>query len=95
MSVAGTIRATAFLLAFFLVVVIGGVFLNALLVRIEPMLLYGLPASMLSGYFSIRGWLSFMWQWSVRIMIVLVEFLIVTAGIGWLGNIFKAGEGYA
>jgi len=95
MSVAGTIRATAFLLAFSIVIVVGGAFLNVLLVRLEPMLLYGLPASMVSGYFTIRGWLSFIWQWSIRIMIVLIEFLIVTAGIGWLGNIFRAGEGYA
>jgi len=94
-SVKGTIRAAAFLLAFFMVVVVGGTFLNALLVRIEPMLLYGLPPDMLDGYFTVRGWMAFIWQWSVRLLILVTEFLIVTAGIGWAGNVFKEGETHA
>jgi len=94
-SVKGTIRAASFLLVLFIAVVVGGAFLNALFVRIEPMLLYGLSPDMVDGYFTVREWLAFIWQWSVRLLVLVAEFLIVTAGIGWAGNIFKERETYA
>lgn len=92
MSVSGTIRTAVFLLGLLLVVTIGGAFLNALLVRVEPMLLYGMP-NMLSGYMEFRTTFITIWSWGVRFLVIVAEYILVTSAIEWVGNVYQVIRG--
>lgn len=87
MRLADTIKTVSTFIAFLFVVIIGGVILDAILVRIEPMLLMRMPAEWITRYLEIRGFGVFIWQWAVRFEVILFEYLIVATSIEWAGNV--------
>ena len=89
MKLSSTLRAVATLYAFVMAVMLGGVVLNLIGLYIEPMLLRSMSADMFQYYLTIKGLWLFIWQWSARFVVIILEYVIVAIGIEFAGNVLR------
>lgn len=89
MDIDSIVRALATLFGILLVGTIGGVFLTALLVRVEPMLLPTITSyDMLIEYIKWRHMLAAIYHWTIVGMSVLMVYLLLLGGIRVASNIW-------
>lgn len=89
MKISSTLRAVATLYAFVLAVMLGGMVINLIGLFIEPMLLRAMSAEMFQYYLVIKGFWLFIWQWSARFTVIILEYVIVAIGIEFAGNVLR------